>query len=414
MHTTWRKRMLSILFLLVVGGAVWWWLAQPERMRLVRTMPLGSGQVLRNWVYEPAFFGVPGGLCLRLDAAEGRSVPATITLLGWDGLPRWRVSTRVDNVRYIVMSYMRPPYYPEGAYAADLSPDRAQQATLSPDGHVFALARLAGGVWQVESWRDGHPLGRARLDRPAGGYFPMVQATNGGRLWVYQSRGSIDLLAIDGARVSRGRYLSGASPWQLSIAPDGARLLCVVPGAVEYATLLVRGGRVMATRRYTRQKSDQDYAWLDTMHALGLQGQLLGPDGMIHGPQGWQTAAPYTFGQVSFALQQRSARDTVRVRLYRLPPAQPWVVPLNPQRMINGCHTSTDRGAVVFREQGARLPRMLAPLQHLGAISNVLARWPSPRLVLYTAPGTLRAVLPITDRVERFALSPDSHRLAIL
>ncbi|HEY3417918.1 MAG TPA: hypothetical protein VGM23_13630 [Armatimonadota bacterium] len=409
-----------MLFLLVgLGG--WAWLTRPETLRLVQTLPLASGEMLKNGHGGPAFFGQPGGLYLRLDVAptQARVKPETITLIGWDGQPRWRVVTAVDfglpSKLIDNISYRLDFTFPEVVYSARQDEYGSRAVALSPDGHVFAQAQIFGNCWQVESWRDGRLLGRARVS-PRARYqpYPMIQATNSGRIWVYDRKSSpCKLWAIDGARVSGGHYIptfSTTCEYEHAVSPGGAYLLCDCGVSLEYVTLQVRNGRVLATRRYILNHLNQQHQWLDDTRALGYAGSLIGPDGLIHDRQGWHGDDYHGAGQITRAVQYMIEKDDTRMRIYRLPPEQPWVVPLNPHREITDRYCLADRSAVLFQERSFKLPRMLWSLQRLNAVNNLLNRW--PRLALYTAPGKLRAVLP--GVYQTFALSPDGHRVAVL
>jgi hypothetical protein len=386
---------------LLVGGGAWWWHGRPVTLRLVATLAVSREF---DWTMLPLFFGEPGGLYLRVER------PATVTLIGWDGQPRWTIHTPVGRrVNQELDWWLR-----------EVNP---MIASLSPDGRLFALARVRGASLLVNSWRDGRPLGQA-LVPCLGARHPdiLLHVTDSGRVWVCdRATGSTTcrLWAVDGARVAVGGYHlpQSLSPLRRSngtlsaLSPNGTHLACYHSwGRLDYLALAVQGDRVRATRCYSVPTNDVDAFWVDDarLRVFAATHSSLAHD--------WEFAAYTLLGPAG-----------TQARVPERRPGDPrWLYPVSGPAWTPGgqdlAHTPDQRLAL-----GLAPSPLPAPLERLywWAIGHRLLQQPTVvQLGVYSAPGRLRAVLPRCRAFAnakrgafffpQFALSPDGQHIAIL
>jgi len=411
----WRK----VGYLLVPVLVVWWWVAQPKRFRLVTTITIPeNSQVLKS---------DPADLYLRLD------VPDKLTLFGWDGKPRWQVPVKAKHL------------------CADKIPDSPDAGTgeladagyaLSPDGHVLAIALRSSKQLRVITWRDGRMLGEVhlhlsnRLDQLAYCFEAKLQATDSGRVWLFDAQpsatyihGSSPLIAIDGSHIAYGYYAMSPIPpaetynnWELS--PDGTKLYCEnLLGTLELVSLQVHAERIIATCRFATTTSyPPNFEWQNSEWLTNSDGDgsMLGPNGVVQGAKDYYFLTPtfrYSMGN--------------HCQVFLPPPAHPWQVPT--AGIIKAGICSMDGQAALLLEQSApRKSNMQRMLRNLPLL-NRLVDQEAYRFALYTHPGRPRAVLnsdfegDLEDdralyftlsgtiyRIDDLSLSPDGRRVAIL
>ncbi|HEY3417113.1 MAG TPA: hypothetical protein VGM23_09545, partial [Armatimonadota bacterium] len=228
------------------------------------------------------FFGESGGLYLRMeDPARHPRGLTTFHCIGWDMQPRWRIATYYDG------SFVREVIGPEESHL------RSTILSLSPDGRVFALAEADRKAIRVTSWRNGRLRGQVLLPWPAAsaGFYRRMQATNSGRIWIYDSAlwttACCQFWAIDGDKVIGGSYTTsfpiGNDLTKCTLSPGGMGLLCyqLVGAYLDYVTLITHGDQVRTVRRYTLSKGGEEVHWLDEESALSPAHTLIGPAGVL-------------------------------------------------------------------------------------------------------------------------------------
>jgi len=343
-----RRFWLILAAVALVLFAGWHWLHTPA-MRLQAVTPLDG--VIDDG-YEPFFFNTHDVLLHKEPVPHNRTM-MRLTLIGWDGKPRWRVTVPW------------PSLLPDKIDRDDFMPWR--DLALSPDGHLLAMA-LPDKKHEVRvlSWRDGRLLGDVHLPWSPGGFYNL-QATESGRVWLMQFVGSLRLWAIDGTQIADGAYpakiLGRLSPYGrrylYSLSPDGTILLGGNPRQrlYDYATVQVIGKRVVVTSRSTGTISGLTPNWYPNGWVVGDNGEILGPNGMIHGPDGWQNyALQYNARPV---LQMRS-HQTNCVRLFLPPPDHPWEIQLRTAPQISAmCSTDGHIMMTTAMEQPSNLMAML-------------------------------------------------------
>jgi len=404
-----RKRrrygwLITLAVLLALGG--WWWCSLTPTVHPVAIMPLYQGGiVLERETSLPYFFDLHG-LLLRYTR------PGTLSLLNWDSTTRWQVTVPACRI---------------GAN------DPVNTATnirglgtpaLSPDGHVFALARTERDGLHVWSWRDGRLLGEVRLPKVRVGaartYTSEItestvarlplQVTDAGRVWVLsQEPTTCRLWAIDGMRVAAGAYTPHA--WiklrdhpTISFSPDGTALLCEESDPdlrTEYATLAVHGAQTVIARVYGVEA--YGFIWCGGAYAMSVDGIMVGPHGKTN--KGLDSCRPVVnIGWQSSAVLM----DTHgKVQVCPPPPAHPWSV--SKKAYIS---SRDGRAALASVQGGLRNAPLQASLDRLPFGDRLHAH---NQLVLYTAPGRRRAIL---NTKSYFPLSiflyPDNRHLGLL
>jgi hypothetical protein len=338
---------------------------------------------------------MPGGLCVTVGRPQTPGGPGTITLLGWDGQPRWTITAPLRP------QMIQRVYNPTSGHALD----EETLISLSRDGHVFALCEpgTKPGTLRVRSWRDGRLLGEARVVFACAAsrlcYDVTLQVLDSGRLWLYDTcchNGRVRLCAIDGALVQTGQYRVGGLPSTAgsfcAVSPNGTGLLCVMDRQVETAMLGVAHGRVRTEGRFARPNKYIAYHWLDDERLIDEAcSTVIEVDGTPRAiPPGTLRLFPTT--------------------------GRPWTVRTG--REFNLLWTTADARTALLTEGQVRLPASLAWLR------NPRTRWllnlSQHRLALYTAPGRLRAVLPVPTmdamwiNPYEWRLSPDGRRVATL
>ena len=242
---------LSVLLLALIFTWVGWWFS-PPRMRLVKRIQLPKDTILgRSGGNEPLLFGASDALLLTQTWPSNRpKAMSTVSLLGWDGQPCWQFT------------------YPKRIVSPGNCGMRAWGANgwadvltaLSPDHHIFAIASLGGSSFLLESWRDGHMLGRVRLQYtspPHSGCSAFcLRAHNSGRIRLYEKhyyRNASQLWVINGSHVASGRYKPSkpVSHGEVMLSLDGSSLLCLFKDGskahAETASVEVLGDKVLFT-----------------------------------------------------------------------------------------------------------------------------------------------------------------------
>ncbi|MHB9024333.1 MAG: hypothetical protein ACYC7E_09185 [Armatimonadota bacterium] len=329
----------------------------------------------------------PGCLYLRAEPATGGRT--TLTLIGWDNKPHWKVTTTLQQ--RMVKGWVRMA--------------KSTSAALSPDGRIFALGEVVGGTIQVASYRDGQLLGVASVPWTPipNRQFSMqaIVATDSGRIWVHnvivtQQDDIFDLWAIEGNRVAGGSYKASFSGRNCSISPGGTHLMAQNGTAMDYVTLAVQGNQVQATRVYSQPVINEHLTWLDDTRLRGSHGQSGQPpsDITILGPSGVLEQGPLEDVRYSdYSTPDKTDRVPLALKLYDLTSNRSWLLkPAGEPKHEFGY--TPDRRTVLVQEQGR-----------------------SPRLAIYTAPGVLCAELPcktLPAIIGNPGLSPDGHRAAYL
>ncbi len=187
-----RRRWWLLVFSVFVMLSFAWWLQWSQRstMRLVARIVLPPNAVLTEGsAGHPWLIGSVGGILLGVDTSNAASRPSTtFTLYGWDGGLCWQIVAAVSN--------------PVDANAIACGPGIIHSfIALSPDGHVFALARNVNGRRSICSWRNGHILGIAYLPGADRSRFVELHATNTGQVWLTQGSPLRPLVwSVDGAQ----------------------------------------------------------------------------------------------------------------------------------------------------------------------------------------------------------------------
>jgi len=385
---------------------------------------------------------LPQGL-LRTTSPDSFNQPTVITLDGWDGKPRWRITTPCTMLP-------EPP-----GNAPWLRPIRA--FLHSTDGHMLALVFTDGPHLRVASWRDGKPRGMVTLPRHPGEYDMFVG--NNGVIWVYTMRiphayvmrvpapPPVDLWRIDGEQLLAGTFpvppdvRDNYHRNSYQLATDGSVMVCWRHGAGSntsivksyYIEVKRQGKRMVMTKRFS---IDRDLTAVGNKLAWG---------------SGWYT----TYGKMADVLGERlkpkpetvctgdidrtvlpSASKAGRPPCYTqvMPPhGQPWVIKVPNERYVSGTYSPDGRYGLVVE----KCPPPNGVQRFVGSIPAVGDRYaekPSERFALYEAPGKLRLHFPLIkqrewvyrltldgilyefslfDRPDRVALSPDGHHLGL-
>lgn len=418
----WWWALVVVIVMLPIG---WWWLrwhasSRLPVMRLVGCIPLGEDFLLSQ-DSRPSCFATPY-LLLRL---QRESTPGTLTLLGWDLHPHWQVSVPVPRKMAV--------------WHAGMPDEGPGTLALSPDGHVLALVHRADTRVQIWSWRDGHALGEAEFRWPdkAATASPAVQVTDAGRVWlsaiVHTPSFTFDLRcwAVDGSRTAAGRYTPSCPNYNdiahTDFSPDGKVLLTcngqdTTSSVVDGAAVRVQGAQVMLTHVYTETAAGQRFTWHGDETAVDAAGKQFGPSGATTGKNAVATAIDRRPCLGYLASRQGKPRYCV----LPLPPAPAWDVPASAQLFGSAMRCPAD-GETLFVLETRSLSRAPAPdgARRPSWLGKLWAAQPeSEQLAVYTAPGALRAVLPLpfllaegagyTADPQQLALAPEHHRLAML
>ncbi|HEY3415453.1 MAG TPA: hypothetical protein VGM23_01100 [Armatimonadota bacterium] len=419
----WCKQLIAILLTLFALG--WWCLSQPEQMRLGKCISVNPADLVIDELSasgsSPLFFGSPVGLYLHIDRmANAPKAPARLSLIGWDGKPRWQIEN--FSVNPVLNGIIIDDLFRQNP--------TIQVAALSPNGRVFTLLRSTKHGYSITSWSDGQLRGTAHLQGNLSRYTNgagALQVMNSGRVWLYAGLDIIrcSVWAIDGSQVAHGTYqpsfiLTKTSSGTCTISPDGAHLICANTSTLDYADLQVVGKTIHITRCYSAKS---EYAnscqWLDGQYAIGYRANILGPAGVISSPrEAWEksfsTDSTGLLVDYASAPLHRKQHGAYQLRVFLPPPGTSWEVPTN--RCIASWLSSADQRTCLLVESTLDPDGMNAGLTKLIA-SYAFLSWlqPRPRLALYTAPGRLRTVLPVPDpaSVKALGLSPDGRQLAI-
>jgi len=291
-------------------------------------------------------------------------------------------------------------------------------------------------------WRDGKRTGKTFLpvEMQQYGTFPqqLLTVTDAGQAWCLIPYRRDPLVVMDAhGLVARGAVppppLCGSAR-QAYISPDGTVMVTTgLEGKgkplLEYSTLAIRGGRVLATPRYSAQDSPLSLRGPGTLY--GISGDVYGSAGRLL--KGKQEYDPWLSidGYIPPSLTDTTGVQCVREEAYVFPPTarQCWRI----QRMGSVQDATANRdGQFAFTFEGGRpMPRLLAALAR--RVSPVEKLWqrrqPVAQLAVYQAPGRRRAQMmlpPGTDghyfnldglnanRVDGLFLSPDGRRAVVM
>lgn len=403
----WLKRLCIVLTLLALALLVteWVWERCTSTMHRVLRIPLKRGEYLMADIVEPVLFGVPGGLCLRREhPSADPNAPSTLTLIGWDGKPRWHVTTVVSNRVY-------DGRWMSIHFLIGNSARRNSALTISPDGRALAVAQKVGQVLQIKSWLDGRPLGEASI--PLIAFLPSqapMTITNSGRIWLSNYKATdYRAWAIDGKKVASGSYkVTPEFPNQLylyqffRLSPDGSALICTGSKSLDYATVQVQGTHIEIKRRYATNQVGYFY-WIDNQWARGRKGLLAGPNGICKNP------VPGT----------NSMSSLYHTQVLVPPPGHSWELPVNAPVISRG------NGSAALVWSYPPLPHWLEGAAKWDCLKDRLMMSVRPRLNIYTAPGHKSAELaiPVIGSLSRLphyfepmpiTLSQDGHRMALV
>jgi len=346
-----RLRWWHLALLIMLACAGWWWLSRPPEMRLVQVIPLPDDP-LRQAFDQPS----PPLPSLNL---QSKPAPGMMIVMGANNRPCWRV--KLPILRGIK---------PEDRDSAD--EQQLGEFNLSPDGHVLALARLYADephegqqMVHVWSWRDGKALGEVHFPWLSSAFTtrPWVNAVNDGRIWICDPqdsppnifKDSVHLWAIDGTHIAQGQYTSTITSdcWpSVNFSPDGTALLISEGPAwtpIDYTTVRVRGEKVLFTHIGTAAIT-QRVRWCNPNALLDDWGTRVGPNGVITRAHARKPAVG----------QNQYPRVTLETNLFRR-------------------------------------SHLMALLHRLPFADKLDLLPDRPRLACYTAPGRLRAVLPLDN-----------------
>lgn len=357
-----------------------------------------------------------------IDSKQHLQASTTFTLRGWDGKQRWQVSAPG-------LCQLR------GGSGGDFELAENNLIALSPDGHVFTIAKAWKRPSQIFTWRDGRLLGVANLPSLNPDDLYQLQVTNNGRVWLNTlNENPCELWAIDGTQAIHGIYrpsFTGNQRWSIesSLSPGGSRLafrkfifdytFMFKSQSFDYATVQVKNAKLIVTRRYTARSNNQGLFynhWIDSarvmdetgMTVVDSTGEHKGVKDKCNILPGEHMPAP-VFG----------APDPQKqiLRVYLPPPEHPWLVPC--KMHLDGYACQAGGHTVLLIEDEARFSSLYASLYKLPIIGPLIPHIQPAQnqwLTIYTAPGKLRARLrlPSNGRVSAYQLSPDGHCIAVL
>lgn len=398
-----RRRWPFILLLIVVALLAWWWFSRPEEMRLVGKITIDD--------HFNVYHLDTQGLLLRLDRqAYDRPAPGTITAIGLDSKPRWQVLVPV--IQPTRKYSEKDPFTGKVIVEYEITNSMTQRdlgtLALSPDGQTLAIMQEETGRSHIWSWRNGRLLGEAYIpwfNQHEDGQTFRVMVQNTGRVWGYTiSCGNIcQLWAIDGSHLAFGKYdcrlrtLSNTnySLYHFLPSPDGTAMIAFVLNpysmlfSFDYCSVQVRGNAVVVKRQYTARRNGKKFSdtpdWWNSKIVVTGSRQFFGPNGpkQIANPWGTQwTKDSHMIGEI---LVQEKLSPKHLLRIFPPPPGRPWTL-------------QTDNGLCGYTHDGSTVLLNETLLQH--SFPDFISQYFPTRYALYTAPGRLRAVLPV-HRLKR-------------
>jgi len=434
-----------VLILLVVAGILAWHrFQQPPEFILVTRIARAHPTEREEWVL--------GGL-LQQNIPNSNRTPCLLTLTGWDGRQRWRITTPAATLPE------RPGDHPSW---------NERTIAVSPDGRTVALLFTDGPYIRVYGWRDGELASSAKLPRVPGkpAALPLYSftVTNDGFLWVSTPQlRTCRVWRIDGKHVASGIYpmpfpilLPQETEFRNEISQDGSALLCweALPlpnpkfspnGQFHYIAVKVKGAQIVFNHRYTINES---YIYPLGNGIVFANGAFYGPDGKI-APNSKKSPIPPQEPNVSYREQYKTLsvkgtdtrfKRTTEVVISRFT-KHAWVIPHSKRsRVYTNGFTSTDPGVCTNDGRYALIFLPAVPLKPEGVFAQ-LKRIPVLHtrlqyreklafLSLYERPGKLLARLPLTHtigvydteyytlqdttcEIRRWALSPDGRHVGL-
>lgn len=452
-----RRRILRwlvvLILLVVVGLLAWHRFQQPPEFILVTRIARAHPTECEDWV--------PEGL-LQQNIPDSKCDPCEITLTGWDGRQRWRITSPVATLPE------RPgdhPYWNERTIA------------VSPDGRTVALLFTDGPYTRVYAWRNGALYSSVNLPRVPGKpvVLPLYQlsVTDRGYLWVSTpALRTCRLWRIDGKQVASGNYTVPFSvpkdqQYSNELSPDNSVLLCSEPlpypnpnfspnRQYHYVAIKVHDARIVFDHRYTINQPllspiGDGFFWHDNI--------FYGPDGKMSRNAYIERYASKSISSleasVSFREQYEDAssekdtnpklRRTTDIVISQDPSHPDWVIPHSKRSQVfsivsggiyhedPGACTRNGQYALVFMPATPLKPdKLFSSLKHIPVFgSRVCDREKLVFLSLYERPGKLLARLPLylikneydveyqfkeqdtTYIIKQWALSPDGRHIGL-
>jgi len=396
----WRWWLTLALAILVLVGWCWWQL--PRTMRLVARVPVDDAGVitgLDGGSGEPDYFAAHGMLLRAGSAGVSPASGLRLTLLGWDGVPRWQVDTPLHSPTELEYNpFNSSPY---------------ARVALSPDGKFLALVQQQHGKLRVMSWREGKPFGEAEI--PWSSQLTLLAhrptVTGDGRIWLADMQAQPGMLwAIDGKKVASGFLPQSLLPrW-------GSYAFLALPGETTFC-------------------AQTGFLLLDPVARLQVRGKQVIVTPVLKAPAPMPVVRT-PLATSWFGLLEKGFEGTLDGRCrVTTAPGQTWELPVCAQ-VDTGDFTPDGRAALVL-EYGLIRHGFQRTLAGLPLLDRVYTPNMPPHLVVYTRAGHRAAICPLRPTldwppgtgaifprdavlarehytVEKCRLSPDSHHVAVL
>jgi hypothetical protein len=331
------------------------------------------------------------------------STPTTVTCWRWFGTEAWSVALPTADISG----------GPQTAW-------RGRDLSLSPDGHILAVACAGGRRIRVITWRDGERIGECAISIPPQPARYQVAAVNDGRALLWQANTPTSpIFLINGAQyqrtVHRSALAAASAGYARVITQDGHRLIGYQPYAskdsyrLECANVELVDGRPAVLPYFTLKRLH---------HPFIFDGAIVDAHGASFRKRADMTAAdqwtvlPDAGLFPDCAVQGNgSARRVVQ-------PAEErnWCIPQVPSAWGIGI-SENGRFAVTYAAGATQLPRALTRFSN----SPTLAEWTgilfAPRTIrLYTQPGRQLATMTLSGvqaSIRQAYLSPDGKHLLL-
>jgi hypothetical protein len=371
-HRRWWPWVVAAL-LLVGGGWVWWY-----DHALATYRGVGKSQD-RYWCRET-------GVMLQ----EGKH---TFIFCDLDGGEKWRVVAPATN--------------PGKRAPADAAYIRAYEAgsvaAVSPDGHTCAIAMPDDTWWAVHTWRDGKPLGVARVQVPFDRWGASVCCADNGNTFFRRTYAQVSFLIRGDHVVAQGN----AGEEYTDVSPDGSRLISAQgDGSCAFGRVMVKGKSFSvawgATRSYDGRYG-RLFAGSRSLLVLG-RGEYDVP--VTFAPSCWDgegyqqlgKRARWTATVVPGATQPILVTDTVTV--YHRDTKAGWSIAL-PRETTALAPLADDRHVLVGHGTNVLPPSFLARFRTWPVVSRMLGeQCPSLSVSLCNRSGRCEARLPFRQMVD--------------
>lgn|GEM_PF-2473601 len=423
-----RVRWLGLLGIALGLLAGLWWYYTPRQLRVIaRFSHPGHEQRGYLGVYPgmPHVISTAAGLLIDEmpdSGATPNELPLSVTLRDWDGRERWRVEI--------------PGYLP------------SSQIKASPDGRTLAMLHGDNPGLSMVFWHDGKRTGKTFLpaEMRLYGTFPLelLAVTDAGQAWCRIPYRRDPLVVVD----AHGLVARGTAPaptgsgkrkmTQCYVSPDGTVMATTGRDSkrkplLEYSTLTIRNGRVVANPRYTLH---------DSLLTMREQGTLFCNSGDVYGPEGRLLKGkgdPIPSNTINIGVDFfQTITDGIAIQregeeVFVFPPRarQCWNIPRWAD--VEDATASRDgQFAFTFETGTRRMPRMLQPFADR---SYRLTEWwqrqsSTPRLTVYQSPGRQQARMELhpagnnkslftiagaeAEYFDGLFLSPDGRRAVTL